>query len=67
MGIEDGTGTTGYTYHPVGVLGALQLASVTGQLPGSQIDYAYDVRGEVFTEESIGERLSVRDRRLSQR
>ena len=45
--MHDGTGTTHYAYHPIGERGALQVASVTGQLPGSQVDYAYDEVGRV--------------------
>jgi RHS repeat-associated protein len=45
--VKDGIGTTHYAYHPVGERGALQVASITGQLPGSQVDYAYDELGRV--------------------
>ena len=45
--MHDGIGTTHYAYHPIGERGALQVASVTGQLPGSQVDYAYDELGRV--------------------
>lgn len=45
--VQDGIGTTHYAYHPIGERGALQVASVTGQLPGSQVDYAYDELGRV--------------------
>ena len=45
--VHDGIGTTHYAYHPIGERGALQVASVTGQLPGSQMDYAYDELGRV--------------------
>ena len=45
----DGTGTTSYAYHPVGVLGAGQLASVDGPLTNDTITYAYDELGRVTT------------------
>ena len=32
--VHDSIGTTHYAYHPIGERGALQVASVTGQLPG---------------------------------
>jgi RHS repeat-associated protein len=40
--MTDGMGSTHYTYHPVGVLGATQLASVDGPLPNDTITYSYD-------------------------
>jgi YD repeat-containing protein len=45
--LHDGIGTTQYAYHPIGTPGALQVATVTGQLPGSQVDYAYDELGRI--------------------
>jgi RHS repeat-associated protein len=45
----DGTGTTSYTYHSMGVLGAGQLASVDGPLTNDTITYAYDELGRVTT------------------
>jgi RHS repeat-associated protein len=45
--VEDDTGVTDYTYHPVGSRGALQLAAVTGQVPGSRIEYSYDELGRL--------------------
>jgi RHS repeat-associated protein len=43
----DGTGTTAYTYHPPGGLGATQVASVDGPLTNDTITYAYDELGRV--------------------
>jgi len=48
----DGTGTTGYTYHPVttgGTLGAGQLATVDGPLSNDTISYTYDEVGRVLS------------------
>jgi RHS repeat-associated protein len=45
----DGTGTTTYTYHSVGVLGAQQLASVDGPLANDTITYGYDELGRVVS------------------
>lgn len=45
----DGTGTTSYTYHPVGVLGAGQVASVDGPLTNDTLSYAYDELTRVTT------------------
>jgi RHS repeat-associated protein len=43
----DGTGTTTYTYHPAGGLGAGQVASVDGPLANDTITYTYDELGRV--------------------
>lgn len=43
----DGTGTTTYTYHSAGSLGAGQVASVDGPLPNDIITYTYDELGRV--------------------
>ncbi len=42
--MTDGTGTTAYTYHPAGSLGALQVASEDSALSGTtdKISYSYD-------------------------
>jgi RHS repeat-associated protein len=45
----DGTGTTTYTYHPPGQLGAGQVATVDGPLPNDVITYSYDQLGRVTT------------------
>jgi RHS repeat-associated protein len=49
MTMVDGTGTTSYTYHPVGVLGAGQVASVDGPLDNDTIAYQYDELGRVLS------------------
>ncbi|WP_321818384.1 MULTISPECIES: RHS repeat-associated core domain-containing protein [unclassified Paraburkholderia] len=43
----DGTGTTTYSYVPVGSLGALQMQQETNSLPGASIVYAYDAVGRL--------------------
>lgn len=43
--MSDGNGTTFYTYHPSGTLGAGYLASEDGPLPNDTISYAYDQLG----------------------
>ncbi|OAF19868.1 RHS repeat-associated core domain-containing protein [Bradyrhizobium neotropicale] len=40
--MTDGTGSTSYTYVPIGSLGALQLQQESGPVPNSTIVYAYD-------------------------
>lgn len=45
----DGTGTTAYTYHPAGTLGAGQVATVDGPLTNDTIAYTYDELGRVVT------------------
>jgi RHS repeat-associated protein len=45
VSIEDATGTINYAYHPVRALGALQLASASGPVPGARIEYGYDELG----------------------
>jgi YD repeat-containing protein len=45
----DGIGTTSYTYHPVGQLGAGQVAGVDGPLGADTITYGYDQLGRVTT------------------
>lgn len=44
VSMTDGTGTTAYTYHPVGSIGALQVASEDSALSGTtdKISYSYD-------------------------
>lgn len=43
--MTDGQGVTGYTYKPVGVLGAGKLATVDGPLDNDTISYSYDELG----------------------
>src|SRR5262249_23931888 len=45
----DGAGTTSYTYNPVGVLGALQMASAVGPLQNETVAYTYDELGRLVT------------------
>ncbi len=47
ISMTDGTGTTQYTYVPVGSLGALQLEEQSGPLTNSTVDYAYDELGRL--------------------
>jgi RHS repeat-associated protein len=47
VSMTDGTGTTSYSYVPIGKLGALRLQQDTGPLPNSKIAYAYDALGRV--------------------
>jgi RHS repeat-associated protein len=48
--MQDGAGTTSYTYHPVGAPGAGQLESVDGPLANDVIAYEYDALGRVTTQ-----------------
>jgi len=45
----DGTGTTSYTYHLAGSLGAGQVATVDGPLTNDTIAYTYDELGRVVS------------------
>ena len=45
--VTDGTGTTTYSYVPVGQLGALQLQEESGPLPNGTTGYKYDRLGRV--------------------
>jgi YD repeat-containing protein len=45
--MTDGTGTTQFSYVPVGSLGALQLAQAASPLANSAISYAYDGLGRL--------------------
>lgn len=50
--VVDGTGTTGYTYHPItssASLGAGRLATVDGPLANDTVSYTYDALGRVLT------------------
>jgi YD repeat-containing protein len=58
--MTDGTGTTAYTYHPAGALGAGQVASVDGPLANDTIAYMYDVLGRVATRAVNGVALALR-------
>jgi RHS repeat-associated protein len=50
LSMQDGVGTTTYSYNPVNptpALGAGQLASVNGPLPNSLVTYQYDQLGRI--------------------
>ena len=47
VSMTDGTGTTNYSYVPVGSLGALQLQQERTPLPGAAILYSYDALGRL--------------------
>ena len=47
--MTDSTGQTTYTYYPVGILGAGQIASVDGPLTDDTITYSYDQLGRAST------------------
>jgi RHS repeat-associated protein len=58
----DGTGTTVYSYHPVGVppvLGAGLLASIDGPLSNDLVTYTYDELGRVLSRAIGGTTTSV--------
>jgi RHS repeat-associated protein len=45
--VVDGTGTTTFTYHPPGTLGAGQVASVDGPLTNDTVTHVYDELGRL--------------------
>jgi len=47
--MNDGTGSTSYTYHPVGQLGALRPATVDGPLANDIIAFSYDAQSRLKT------------------
>jgi RHS repeat-associated protein len=47
--IVDGTGTTSYNFHPVGTLGATQVASIDGPLNNDTISYGYEELGRLVS------------------
>lgn len=47
--MNDGTGITNYTYHPVGQLGALMPATVDGPLANDIIAFTYDAQSRLKT------------------
>jgi len=57
--MTDGTGTTAYTYHPAGALGAGQVATVDGPLPDDTIAYTYDALGRVVSRAINGVALGL--------
>ena len=52
--MTDGTGTTPYTYVPIGSLGALQLQQESSPLANSAIAYAYDELGRLASRTVTG-------------
>lgn len=54
VSMTDGTGTTQYSYVPVGTVGALQLAQEILPLANSGINYAYDPLGRLSTQTVAG-------------
>ena len=52
--MTDGTGTTQYTYVPVGTLGALKLQQEQSPLASSAIAYAYDALGRLASRTVAG-------------
>jgi RHS repeat-associated protein len=55
----DGTGTTTYTYHPAGQLGAGQVATVDGPLTNDLISFSYDELGRILTRALDGVPLTL--------
>ena len=47
--MTDGTGTTSYTYTPIGTNGALRLAAENGPFGNDSISYTYDALGRMST------------------
>jgi RHS repeat-associated protein len=45
VSMQDGIGTTTWSYYPVGVLGALQVSAFTGPWPNTTVSYEYDALG----------------------
>jgi RHS repeat-associated protein len=54
VSMTDGTGTTQYSYVPVGALGALQLQQENPPLANSAIAYAYDALGRISSQTVAG-------------
>ena len=52
--MTDGTGTTSYQHHPVGSLGALQVAQEDGPFANDVIGYQYDELGRIVRREVSG-------------
>lgn len=49
VSMQDGIGTTTYTYNPAGTPGALQVASVNGPWANDTVSYQYDALGRVVS------------------
>ena len=54
VSMTDGSGTTSYTYQPIGALGALQLAQEAGPYGNDSIGYQYDALGRLSTRTVAG-------------
>ena len=54
VSMTDGSGTTTYTYQPIGALGALQLTQEVGPYSNSTIGYSYDQLGRLTTRTVAG-------------
>ncbi len=57
--MDDGIGTTNYTYNAVGSNGALQLATVSGPFPNATLSYTYDDLGRLTSRAVESDDLSV--------
>jgi len=55
----DGTGTTTYSYYPVGVLGANEIQSVQNPRPAAQLAYAYDALARIASRSIDGKTESI--------
>jgi RHS repeat-associated protein len=53
-GMTDGTGSTSYSYYPLGVLGADNVQTIQGALPNSTITFGYDQLGRVNSRDING-------------
>jgi RHS repeat-associated protein len=53
-GMTDGTGTTFYTYYPLGVLGADKVQTIQGPVANSAITFGYDALGRVNSRDVNG-------------
>jgi RHS repeat-associated protein len=47
VSMQDGIGTTTWSYNPVGVLGALQVSTLAGPWTNEMVNYQYDALGRV--------------------
>ncbi len=45
VSMQDGIGATAWSYYPAGVLGGLQIATITGPWPNETVSYQYDALG----------------------
>jgi len=53
-GMTDGTGSTSYSYYPLGVLGADNVQTIQGPLPNSTITFGYDELGRMNSRDVNG-------------